>query len=194
MFLHTGWLDCIASTRTTKVLSFKPLQSRFLPFLVGWLKETGQSRLFLWRCLCRDFLFLRWLFVKEWIHATIGLRSGWRGSNSDTRFTWNSFLKVFVIALKTLSWLIPHFGVYIDKRTSVIYSPVDLDSGFFLCEFVSWTVLSDELIVSATKHWVVVIWAAGLDPRTGPKFWLCFFSGVSPTAVTPVTSHSWVLQ
>lgn len=70
---------------------------------------------------------------------------------------------------------------------SIMQVPVSLDSGFFRCEFVVSTALNDELIVSATTHWVAVFWATtSMDPWSWPVFWFCFFSGVSPTAITPV--------
>lgn len=91
-------------------------------------------------------------------------------------------------------WIGTRIGIRREKDPCVPNSfmqlPVALDSGFLLCESVFSTVLNNELIVSATMHWVAVFWATGLDPRS----WLaCLFSGVSPTAVTPVTSHSSVL-
>lgn len=77
---------------------------------------------------------------------------------------------------------------------SIMQLPVGLDSGFFLCEAVFSTVLNEELIVSATMHWVVVFRdATGLDPRSWLLLWFCLFSGVSPTAVTPVPLHNSVL-
>lgn len=77
---------------------------------------------------------------------------------------------------------------------SIMQLPVGLDSGFFLWEYVSSTVLNDTLIVSATMHWLAVFGATGLDPRSWLVFWFCFFSGVSPTDVTPVTLLSSVLM
>lgn len=74
-------------------------------------------------------------------------------------------------------------------REKYVIIPVTLDSRFFHCESVLWTVLSDELIVSATMNWEDVF-----STLTLISWWLvlpfCFFSGVSPTAVRPVTSHS----
>lgn len=69
--------------------------------------------------------------------------------------------------------------------------PLGLDSGFFLSEAVFSTVLSDDLIVSATMHWVV-FWAA-LDPQSWLMFWFCFLSGVSPTDICSVPFNTSVL-
>lgn len=75
----------------------------------------------------------------------------------------------------------------------IMQLPDGLGSGFFLCESVFCTVLHDALIVSATSRWVSVFWAACLGPWCRLAFWFCFFSGVSPTAVTPVTVLCWSL-
>lgn len=66
-----------------------------LPFLAGWLKESGQSRLFLWRSLWRDFWFLRRLLRRESLGATVSLRSWWLWSDVKTVFTWNRKTLIF---------------------------------------------------------------------------------------------------
>lgn len=154
-------------------------KSKRSPFLADWLKEAGQSRLFLWGTLRRSSWLLRRPLLLERVGATIGYRQ--LRPHATTARTWTCERST-----NGLVKLVEYQGRSVGSSW-VVQVPVRLDSGLLLCRFTCSTVLYDELIVSATTHWVASFWAVSLDPLGWLASRFCFFSGVSPTATAPLT-------